>query len=113
MKKSVITLLIAVIIVLSFPYCNRHQLEMLKEDPIITIGHGAFIGQDGKPLEITEKFLEQMQDYYIAYLGIEKAVMGEGTDFNAQKADEIRKIIYKEVVKTPSKRALSRRNFYV
>jgi hypothetical protein len=73
MKKSIITLLIAVIIVLSFPYCNRHQLEMLKEDPIITIGHGAFIGQDGKPLEINEKFLEQMQDYYIAYLGSEKA----------------------------------------
>jgi hypothetical protein len=97
MKKSIITLLIAVIIVLSFPYCNRHQLEMLKEDPIITIGHGAFIGQDGKPLEINEKFLEQMQDYYIAYLGSEKAAMGEGADFNAKKADEIRKIIYKEV----------------
>ena len=39
--------------------------ERLTSDPIVAVGHGAFIGSDGKEFKPSVQFIKRAQDYYI------------------------------------------------
>jgi hypothetical protein len=70
-KATLITAFILVLFCLTIGSCRRSptsKLESFSSDPIITLGHGVFIGADGKAFTPNAEFIEKAQNYYIATL---------------------------------------------
>lgn len=70
-KATLITLFVLVLFCLAIGSCRRaptSKLEPFNSDPILTLGHGVFIGADGKAFTPNAEFIERAQGYYIATL---------------------------------------------
>ncbi len=69
--KALIALFCVAPVFLAIGSCRTSltsKLEPFQSDPLITLGHGVFIGADGKAFTPNAQFIERAQNYYIATL---------------------------------------------
>jgi len=70
------------------------ESEPLTADPILVVGHGAFIGSDGTEVTPNPEFIQQAQKYYIDTL-LKAAKAGQApNDLTDDRIEETQKLIY-------------------
>jgi hypothetical protein len=91
MKFSTLRIWLLGSVVVVFCGCDKRQPEpkAFDTEPIITIGHGAFVGIDGEEFVPDETFIRRTQAYYI-----EKALGGNEEDNETRRA---RSLVYELV----------------
>lgn len=72
---------------------QRAELEPFSSDPLITVGHGVFIGADGKALIPTAEFIERAQKYYVGVLLKHAATLQGKTNFSLDVIQKTQKRI--------------------
>lgn len=94
MKHIAAIILLCALAITACYTLNRKRPELLKEDPIAAYGHGSFVGQNGKNLEMTEQLIGQIQDYYIAMLSSRSLTAREGSTYTSEEDKRVKAGIY-------------------
>lgn len=97
MKKNIFLLLLVAGVLSFLIVCKRENKEVLAEDPIATIGHGAVLDKSGKSIKLDEPFIRKVQDLYIRNLASAQLAVLEGSSNDPQKTEAARKLIYSVV----------------
>lgn len=87
--RYAIALTVALVLVLAA--CRPREEDAFKSDPLVTIGHGAFIAPDGKQITPDLSFVTRAQGYYI------RTLRERARDRATLSLDEARRIIDQEV----------------
>ncbi len=100
MKTTSIALFVVSLCFIVVASCRapiRSEPEPFTSDPILAVGHGAFIGSDGKKLIPSAEFIERAQKYYIATLLKNLEARREKNNVAVDRIQETQKLIYRLV----------------
>lgn len=71
-------------------FCTKEE-EIPTSDPITAVGHGAFVGEGGQEIQVTAKFIETVQSFYLKKL------------YSSIERKETKNILAKELIDATSK----------